>query len=224
MRCYCSHSYRFICQALPSFLPSLVHSLAHKRKSPKTTLRKKTLQIRTIIIIIMTSTTFRIGNLKTNKVKESKVRRRLKEVREMSDSDSDSTSIKELHFWNLDITNAILKDIQKLLCRDGRRFRTIKLLKCTGDVSSVVTIICDYSSVTSTLVLSGSLDQPTLQAIHTGLSTNQSIQTLRILGAQWISTGPDDGRCRMTMVRTKQKCSLYVAPWTGTFLLNNVDR
>jgi hypothetical protein len=133
----------------------------------------------------MTTTTFRIGSSvksqQHKKGKESTVRRRLREVR-------GNDQIQDLHVWNVDVTPLIIKDMEKLLIRDGRRFRSIHLLHCTGQhmhMASLVQMIFDYSSVTSTLVLSGtSLNDDTLHAIQNGLATNQSIQTLKLLGGQ----------------------------------------
>lgn len=129
-------------------------------------------------------TTLRIGSLKTEKVNEKTIRRKLKVARE-------DETIEEIHFWKIDVSQTVLKDISKLLIRDGRRFRSIKLLSCTGHVKAIVTMIMDYNSV-DTLVLSGSqIEEDTLLAVNQGLRTNQSIKTLRILGAQFVNEHVD---------------------------------
>ena len=160
------------------------------------------------------TTRLRIGNLKTEKITESTVRKRLKEAREKD-------CVTELSFYKVDFTIQILKDLQKLFCRDGRRFHTIKVFQCTGHVSEVVQMICDYSS-TRTLVLSGScLEQTTLSAVNDGLSTNQSICTLRILGGQFVTYQCLEGLIRNCTLRELDLTGSHLSPEAANSLANS---
>jgi hypothetical protein len=169
------------------------------------------------------TTTFRIGSSvkSQHKGKESStVRRRLREVRA-------NDQIQDLHVWNVDVTEIIVKDMEKLLIRDGRQFRSIHLLHCTGHshIASLVQMICDYSSVTSTLVLSGtSLNDDTLHAIKDGLATNQSIQTLKLLGGQFLLDNTFEGLTRNATLRELDVTKSHLTPGAAHSLADALAR
>jgi hypothetical protein len=127
-------------------------------------------------------TALRIGNLRDTKVRENTVIRRLRAAAE-------DVSVNELYFWEIEFTQRIVDELWKLLAGDYRIWNSIKLLSCTGHVDAVVSTLFHYECVQS-LVLSGAqTSQAALQAVDRGLTRNQSIKTIRLLGVHWAEEG-----------------------------------
>jgi hypothetical protein len=93
--------------------------------------------------------------------------------------------ITQLYFFHIDFTDSIIQGMQKLLVRDGRRFSSIKLLSCSGNMPLVATMIMDHSS-TESLTLSNS-QVSAFHAVNESLRTNQSLKVLRISGSTFLS-------------------------------------
>ena len=125
----------------------------------------------------------RIGTLRNSKVDETTVVRHLASLTEHGEDHM--ANLQELVFYRTQMTQPIVNQLWKLLDQH-RSIHTIKLLSCTGHVSGVITCVC-YHETVNTLVLSGEVAPRTMKALQQGLQTNQSVQTLKLLGVQFTS-------------------------------------
>mmetsp|Transcript_926 Transcript_926/g.1926 ORF Transcript_926/g.1926 Transcript_926/m.1926 type:complete len:514 (-) Transcript_926:163-1704(-) len=121
------------------------------------------------------SFTLRIGHL-GRKVSTATVRRAVQRAQQ-------DPNVRSIVFLEIDFAK-LVDDVQAL-CWNRRGLQSLRFIGCTH-MTAILTAVCD-STVTRSLVVSGPVvEAEALRALNTGLRTNQSIQTLKLLGINFV--------------------------------------
>ena len=132
----------------------------------------------------MPLSTLRIGSLRNWPQAEDAIIERL-------DKAHQDNWVKQINFWNIEFTPGITAAFRRLLMLNPTRsWNTVKILSCTGQITSIVSTIFISERVAS-LVLSGSgIDNQTFSVLNSGLKNNRSLKALRLISVRFSENTP----------------------------------
>ena len=166
--------------------PSQFSLKSPRCRRPSITLVNPTTMIKTI----------RIGNLRSNNVvaaaennipNENKVDNKtvgLKLLEARKDS-----SVNELYLCGIEFNQVTVDAVNRLFDRDThyfRRWKTIKLISCSGMVSDVLKAVLSCEKVEALVVSGNHTDLPSLQVINDNMKTNTTLRKLKLLGVPFV--------------------------------------